>query len=224
MTTAVDALRQMENTIRSNVWSRWMAAAQRRALIWWRNRRAPPGVAARFTVSGAAYYGFGARRFNPYRIKPYYQVTGSLERMLLARLPRTSRSTGTVESRLSFGGGSLNFLTTPQQRPVVGWTQVTRTWQITVQGYTRKGFMKQGLFRNRPNTVPNHTTSRTVTKRVPVRGGNTYADAFGSFTKDRPAIEARVAIELRKIVRVSAYTKKGGIRSSVLRRDEEQTA
>lgn len=204
MTSAVDALRQMENTIRSDIWGRWMAAAQRRALLWWRNRRAPPGVAARFTVAGAAYYGFGVRRFNPYRIKPYYHVTGSLERLVLSRTPRTSRRTGSVESRLAFGGGSLNFLNTPQQRPVVGWT----TRQVSTITQQRSGT----------------TTTFTSTRRVPVRGGDTYAAAFGAFAKDRPVIEARVAIELRKIVRAAAYTKAGKLRSSVLRQDEEQTA
>lgn len=197
MTTAVDALRQMENTIRSDIWSRWTAAAQRRALLWWLRRRVAPGVAARFTVSGASYYGFGARQFNPYRIKPYYHVTGSLERLLLSRHPRSSRKSGSVESRLAFGGGSLNFLNTPKQRPVVGWTTISR---------------------------PIGTSTSVVTRRVPVRGGDTYAAAFGRFTKDRPAIEARVAIELRKIVRASAYTKNGRLRSSVLRQDEERTA
>jgi hypothetical protein len=197
MTSAIESLRQIETAIRSDVWSRWMAAAQRRALLWWRDRRVAPGLAARFTVSGAAYYGFGARRFNPYRVKPYYHVSGTLERMLMSRRPRTSRRPGVVESRLAFGGGSLNFLTAANQRPVIGWTTVSR---------------------------PIGTTTSVATRRVPVRGGDSYAAAFGRFTRDRLAIEARVAIELRKIVRASAYTKKGTFRSTVLSQDEERAA
>lgn len=204
MTAAVDALRKLEDAIRSDVWRRWMSAAQRRALLWWRDRRIAPGLAARFTVSGAAYYGFGARRWHPYRLKPYYRVNGGLERLLLARKPRSLRGTGPVESRLAFGGGSLNFLDGPQQRPVVGWTRS----QVTTVTQLRSGA----------------TTTITSTRRVPVRGGDTYAAAFGRFGKDRAAIEARVAIELRKIVRASAYTRKGAFRSTVLRRDEEQAA
>lgn len=204
MTSAVAALRQMENTIRSDIWRRWMSAAQRRALLWWRDRRVSPGLAARFTVSGAAYYGFGERRFNPYRVKPYYHVGGSLEQLQRTYRPRTIRGAGLVESRLTFGGGNLRFLDTPKQRPVVGWA----TRQVSTVTQQRSGT----------------TTTITSTRRVPVRGGDTYAAAFGAFGKDRAVIEARVAIELRKIVRAAAYTKAGKLRSSVLRQDEEQSA
>jgi hypothetical protein len=221
---AFQQLRDAESVLRSDVWERYIALAQRNALIWWRNRRVAPGLAARFTISGATYYGFGQRRFNPYTIKPYYRVTGRLEQMLLKRMPRTSRKSGSVETRLAFGGGSLNFLTTPQQRPVVSWTRVTSTKVISVKEHTRQGFMKQGVFRSHPNTVPAHTLTRTVVQRVPVRGGDTYAAAFGRFTKDRPVIEARVAIELRRLVRQRGMTKKGNWRASVLRPLREASA
>jgi hypothetical protein len=201
---AFQQLRDAESVLRSDVWERYIALAQRNALLWWRNRRVAPGLAARFTISGATYYGFGQRRFNPFTVKPYYHVTGRLEQMLLKRMPRTSRKSGTVETRLAFGGGSLNFLTTPQQRPVVSWT----TRQTTTVVQRRDGT----------------TTSSVSSRRVPVRGGDTYAAAFGRFTKDRPVIEARVAIELRKLVRQRALTKKGNWRASVLRPLREASA
>jgi len=193
---SVESLAQLGLMLRSDIWDRMMATAQRRALLWWRNRRVAPGLAARFTVSGAAYYGFGARRFNPYRTKPYYHVTGSLERLLLSRKPRTSRKSGTVETRLAYGGGRLNFLTTPNQRPVVGWT--TRQTTTVTQ-------------------VGTGTVTRVYSRRVPVRGGDTYAAAFGKFNRDRAAIEARVQVELRRIVRSSAFDKRTGrIKSSLM--------
>lgn len=185
---SVDSLATLGRMLRSDIWDRMYATAQRRALIWWRNRRVAPGLAARFTVSGATYYGFGERRFKPYRTKPYYHVTGSLERLVLSRRPRTSRRSGTVVTQLAFGGGRLNFLTSAQHRPVVGWKTETRT-----------------------------VGNRTSTRRVPVRGGETYAAAFGRFNRDRPAIEARVQVELRRIMRATAFDKRTGrIKNSLL--------
>jgi hypothetical protein len=187
---SVESLAQLGQMLRSDIWDRMQAAAQRRALLWWQQRRVAPGVAARFTINGAAYYGFGERRFNPYRIKPYYHVSGSLERLVLSHRPRTSRKSGTVETRLAFGGGNLRFLDAPKQRPVVGWTTVTQ----------RIG-----------------TSAQVASKRVPVRGGDTYAAAFGRFNRDRPAIEARVQVELRRIMRRTAFDKRTGrIRSALL--------
>jgi len=215
---AMQELRTIENLIRSDIWSRWMALAQRRALVWWQQRRVPPGVAARFTCAGISYYGFGSRTRKPYSLPPYYHVTGSLERALLARKPKTSRSTGQVVSRIAFGGGSLNFMTTaskPDMRPVTGWTRETRTIteSFNVAAYSR-------TWRGGSSTVVNvqaHTVTRqrTVSRSHPVKGGDTFATTFGRFTRDRPVLEARVAIELRRITRKSAYTKKGDFRASL---------
>lgn len=212
---AMQELRTIENLIRSDIWSRWVALAQRRALVWWQQRRVPPGVAARFTFAGVNYYGFGSRLRKPYSIAPYYHVTGSLERAILARKPKTSRASGEVVSRIAFGGGSLNFMTTtskPDMRPVTGWTRTTRTLteSFNVSSYTRS--TKGGSITVQAYSM---TRQRTVGKSVPVRGGDTYAATFGNFAKDRPVLQARVAVELRRIVRKSAYTKKGDFRASL---------
>jgi hypothetical protein len=213
---AIQELRTIENLIRSDIWSRWLALAQRRALVWWQQRRVPPGVAARFTMPGVSYYGFGSRLRKPYSIAPYYRVTGSLERAILARKPKTSRASGSVVSRIAFGGGSLNFMTTtgkPDMRPVTGWTRETRTLteSFNVSSYTRTTRGGASI------TVQAYsmTRQRTVGRSAPTRGGDTFATAFGRFTKDRPVLEARVAIELRNIVRKSAYTKKGDLRTAL---------
>lgn len=214
---AFQQLRDAESVLRSDIWDRYVALAQRRALIWWQQRRVPPGVAARFTSAGISYYGFGRRGRKPYSLPPYYHVTGRLSRAILARKPKTSRSTGHVVTRLAFGGGALNFMTTPSMRPVTGWVRSTRTITeaFTVGAYTRP------WRRGSPTTVKvsgySVSRQRTVGRSKPVRGGETYAAAFGHFNKDQRAIELRVAIELRKIVRTRALTKSGDFRTSVLR-------
>jgi hypothetical protein len=212
----VAQLRALSDVCRSDLWNRWVAQAQRRALIWWRDRRVCPGLAARFTTPGIAYYGFGRRLRKPSLQPPYYVVSGRLERALLARRPKTtqaSRNAGVVVTRLAYGGGVLNFLDRPNTRPVTGWTRQTtdRSESYSVSSYTR-------ATRGGSITVAGYAMqrTRTTTRVTPQRGGLTYAAAFGSFVKDRAAIEARVAVELRRIVRASALTKTGDIRQAVL--------
>ncbi len=214
---AFQQLRDAESVLRSDIWERYVALAQRRALIWWQKRRVPPGVAARFTKEGIPFYGFGSRSRKPYSLPPYYHVRGDLSRAILARKPKTSRTTGQVVSRLAFGGGVLNFMLGLNMRPVVGWTRSTRTLteSFTVGAYTRP--WRRGSSTTVSVSSYSVTRQRTVVRHTPTRGGDSYATAFGRFTKDRPAIEVRVAIELRNIVRSRAFTKGGDFRKSVLR-------
>lgn len=224
---AVQELRRIEGLIRSDIWNRYVAKAQRQALVWWQQRSVPPGVKARFTIAGVAFYGFGRRGRKPYSLPPYYRHTGALERAILARRPTTSRTSGQVVSRIAFGGGTLNFMTTtgkPDMRGVTGWVRQARTVteHITVPDYTRP-------WRRGSSTVVkvsgySMTRERTVGKTSPIRGGDTFAATFGRFTKDRPVLEARVAIELRRIVNRAAYTKSGDVRASLLRPLQEDVA
>lgn len=217
---AVQELRRIEGLIRSDIWNRYVAKAQRQALVAWQQRSVPPGVKARFTVAGVAFYGFGRRGRKPYSLPPYYHNTGALERAILARRPTTSRSSGQVVSRIAYGGGTINFMTTtsrPDMRGVTGWVHRARTISehITVPDYTRP-------WRRGSSTVVkvsgySMTRQRTVSKSTPIRGGDTFAAAFGRFTKDRPWLETRVAVELRRIVNRAAYTKSGDVRTALLR-------
>jgi len=221
-TKSVDKLRMLGQQIRGDIWNRWMATAQKRALIWWRDRSVPPGLKARFTVAGATYYQFTSRARKPSSLKPYYHVSGSFMRQLAARKPRTkqaSKNAGVVETILKYGGGALNLMTTtskPDMRGIVGWTRETRTVSesLNVSAYTRP-------WRRGSSTivkVPAYTMTRTVTRSrsKPVRGGETHAALFGKFTRDAPAIRARVQVELRRIVRSAAFDKRTGLIKSAL--------
>ncbi len=223
----IQELRRIEGMIRSDIWSRYVAKAQRQALVWWQHRTVPPGVKARFTVAGVAFYGFGRRARKPYSLPPYYKHTGALERAILARRPTTSRATGQVVSRLAFGGGTLNFMNTtsrPDMRGVTGWTVKSRTISehFTVPSYTRSG--RRGSSTTVTVSGYSMTRQRTVSRGTPIRGGDTFAATFGRFTKDRPILEARVAVELRNLVNRAAYTKSGDLRAALLRPLQESAA
>lgn len=219
-TRSVEALQRIGSILRSDIWNRYMATAQRKALIWWRDRTVPPGLNARFTSAGINYYGFKGRARKPSSLMPYYHVTGSLQRMMLGHKPRTrqaSKNAGVVQTELKYGGGWLNRMVTtskPDMRGIVGYTRTTRqiSESFTVSGYVRA--TKSGSVTVRSYSMDR---TRTVSKVKPVRGGYTHAAAFGRFTRDAPAIQARVQVELRRLLRRVAFDKRTGqLKSSVL--------
>lgn len=220
-TKSIAAMRRLSEQIRSDIWNRWLAIAQKRALIWWRDRSVAPGLNARFTAAGATYYGFAKRLRKPSSLRPYYHVTGSLQRALMARKPKTkqaSRNAGVVQTILKFGGLALNLMTTtgkPDMRGVVGYTREVRTvtQSFNVGSYTRP--VKGGG----SVVVAGYSMNRRITRghTKPVRGGETHGALFGKFNRDAPAIQARVQVEMRRILRASAYDKRTGLlKSSVV--------
>lgn len=222
----IQELRRIEGLIRSDIWNRYVAKAQRSALVWWQQRSVPPGVKARFTMAGVSYYGYGRRSGKPYNIPPYYKgKNGILEQQALKHRPRTSYANNSVTTRLFFGGQALNVLNTtsrPDMRGVVGWTRQARTisQSFAVPNYTKP--LKDGT----AVKVTGYTMTRqiTIVRGNPVRGGDTYAQAFGRFTKDIPVISARVAVELRRLVNRVAYKKNGDLRRALLRPLQEGAA
>lgn len=217
---ALQKTREIGLLLKSNIWDRFVAKAQRRALMWWKKRTVPPGLAARFTIAGARFYNFGRRGRKPSTLLPYYLDKNNLRPFILsaARVPKTSRNTGQVVTRLAFGGGTLNFMGNtgkPNMRAVTGWTRTTRTISenFNVASYTRT--LRSGTVVK----VNSYSMSRvrTVSKATQVRGGETHAAMFGNLSKDKPALEARVAIELRKIVEEDAFTKGGDIKTALLK-------
>lgn len=230
-TKSIAAMQRLAEQIRGDIWNRWLAIAQKRALIWWRDRAVAPGLKARFTTSGATYYGFAKRLRKPSSLKPYYHVTGSLERALLARKPKTrqaSKNAGIVQTILKFGGLGLNLMTTtgkPDMRGIVGWTRETKTKteSFNIGAYTRPWRRGSATIVH----VPAHsmTRVRTYSRSKPVRGGETHAALFGKFNRDAPAIQARVQVEMRRILRASAYDKRTGLlKSSVVTNTDLQGA
>ncbi len=219
-TKTVAKINALADQIRGDIWNRWMATAQKRALIWWRNRSVAPGLNARFTVTGAQFYGFGPRLHKPSSIKPYYHVTGSLQRALMKRKPKTpqaSKNGGMVRTTLPFGGLSLNAMTSESgrdMRQIIGFTKQSSVVHesFDVGSYVRK--TKYGTATVRAHHVERE---RLAVRTIAHRSGLTHAAIFGKFDRDAPVIQARVQVELRKILRASAYDKKTGkIKSSVI--------
>ena len=228
-TKTLERILAFEAQLRGDIWNRWLALAQKRALIWWRDRSVAPGLNARFTAAGASFYGFGPRLRKPFSLKPYYHATGSLQRALMKRKPRTpqaSKNGNIVKTLLKFGGLSLNLMdsTKPDMRQITGWTRTTKTVteSFNVGAYTRP-------WRRGSSTivsVPAHTMTRqrTYSRHTATRGGETHAALFGKFTRDAPVIQARVAIEMRRIIRASAYDKRTGLIKSSVAADSMEAA
>jgi hypothetical protein len=114
-------LSRLAQEIRGDVLKRWVAKAQKSALLEWRDRVLPPGLAARFTIPGRAFYRF-AYRFSAKTSQPPFLKTGAFRNMLMNRRPRTSYKGLEVVTRLKFGGGPLNFLGNRR-----GWTSLITT-------------------------------------------------------------------------------------------------
>lgn len=219
-TKTVARMHALSRQIRGDLWARWMALAQKRALIWWRNRKVTPGLAARFTTAGIPFYGFGPRLRKPASIPPYYLNSERLRDALMKRMPKTARATlraGNVVTVLKYGGLTLNALMAVKFRQIQSVTTTTTTTTATynVASYTRPTGPVAGYSMTRPI----RSTMTTVT-----RGGKTHGQLFGEFGRDRPVIEARVQIELRKILRASAYDKRTGLIKSSATSAQEMAA
>ncbi len=207
-------LQRLVDQLRGDLFARWMARAQKGALLEWRDRMQAPGLAARFTFAGNDFYGFKGQHGRSYFVQkgrlPDYVKTGHFRDMLAKRKPRTVRGSKVdVTTRLAYGGGVLNFLA--NIGPVIGeHKEVTRV-PIVVAGYAYKHHKTAKIV-----VVPGHAATRRRIRWVFERSSESFADAFGKFDRDRPWIANRVGELFQVIVQRAALTKNGTIRSSVL--------
>jgi hypothetical protein len=203
--------------LRSNIFRRWMSLAQKRALIWWQQRRQAPGLLARFTKSGNAFYGF-AKRASSYRRRkgnlPDFIFTGRLRDALMQRKPVSLHGGQVVRTVLKIGGGSLNFLKNKVPLRAVPSTIGYVTTQVGA--YTRTTPRGTAQVVSHRRRVPH------ATRNPPVPAGRSYGEEFSDLSKDMQAIQTRVMVEFRRIVARMAYTKRGGLRSSVVDPADQQ--
>jgi hypothetical protein len=213
-TNPLPDLQRFVDQLRGDLFARWMARAQKGALLEWRDRAIAPGLAARFTFAGNDFYGYRGQHGRSYFVQkgrlPDYVKTGRFRDMLAKRKPRTIRgSKADVTTRLAYGGGALNFLT--NIGPVVGeHKEVTRV-PIVVDGYAYKHFKTGKIV-----VVASHSETRRRVRWVYERSSESFADAFGKFDRDRPWIANRVTELFQVIFQRAALTKGGQVRSSVL--------
>ncbi len=172
--------------------------AQRQVLMEWRDRRASPGIAARFTTAGEKFYAFGQRWGGYWRKKgslPDFWKTGRLRDMNLARKPRAVNGTGaTVITRMKLGGGPLHNLTT-----VGGITNLQRVVDrspVVVSPYTYTHARTGTLV-----SVAQSQQVRTRTRLVVERSSRSMADEFIDTVRDRPWIERRADQVIGKMMR-----------------------
>lgn len=199
--------------LRGDVFARWMRRAQKAALLEWRDRIQPPGLAARFTKAGSAFYGFGERtqKYNKSK-RGYpqdYVKSGGFRRQVLKRRPRSFRGGTAIVTKLAYGGGVLNFLT--GIGPVTSQAVIKSVQSVPVSGYTYR-HPKTGT----AVTVQPRARLQITTVGKPQRSSVSYADEFGRFMRDRPWLATRTLELFKLIVTRGAFSKRGKLRSTVL--------
>lgn len=199
--------------LRGDLFRRWMRRAQKAALLEWRDRKAPPGLDARFTKAGAEYYGFGNRKHRkPFLANVwYYSHSGDLRAMMHGRRPRSLRSDTQVVTRLKFGGGALNFLT--KLTPVRSISRELHSGVAGVSAYDYTRRVKSTGVRINV-TVPKHLANWKRYVRVYHRGGQSYAAEFGDFSKDREWISTRTGALFLRIFRRGVLARDGSLKSA----------
>lgn len=208
---ANEVMPDMEQVIaqmRAGIFTRLMRRAQRMALIEWRDRKAMPGLAYRFTHEGNKAYSFSARSLKYNKSKgflPDFVRTGALRDAVLARKPHSVNGGGEAVTRFKYGGLSLNFLTSKYGTAAVSHS--TSRAMITVESYSRKtdkgtAIEVKGYQRSQ---VIHHTTRTKVTRSM--------ADEYGDFSRDASWLRQRVGELFRDLVRTVAI-RNGKLKSS----------
>jgi hypothetical protein len=193
-------------TMRGDLYARVMRKAQRSALIEWRDRKDPPGVAARMEHAGREFYHFSARA-RPRRGKPYYVHSGGLRRMLLARKPRSSYQGGArVVTRLKYGGGALNFLV--DKRGTRSTTRSLTVATVTVAAHTRRSGTVE---------VISYSQRKRVDRVIRNKAAHPYSTEFGQFQRDSVWIQRRTAALFTLLLRRLVIDRRtGGLKDNVL--------
>lgn len=147
-------LTRLVESMRSDVLQRDLRAAQRKALIQWRDTAARPGLRYRFTRDAHTAYGFAnrtARYLGRYAADhgkdaagtfirkgalPDYVYTGRFRDSLVARKPKKGKG-ATIATTFSVYGGALNLI--GHQRGVTREESSRQTRTVQRQAHTRTG-------------------------------------------------------------------------------------
>lgn len=207
-------LMKLAETLRGDVFARWMKRAQKAALIAWRDRKIMPGLAARFTREGASFYRFSPTPNRYAKSKgnlPEYVKTGRLRDLMRTRMTRSKHGADVVTS-IRFGGGPLNFLTAIGGVVTTRKDKVTGTELVNAYSYPRR--TKAGA--TVTISVASYGRRYSRVRTTLIRSGISYAAQFGDLSRDREWIRVRSLVEFRRILRGAAFDKNGVLKSTVL--------
>jgi hypothetical protein len=209
-------LNNLAQSLRSDIFVRFMKRAQKQALLEWRDRTTAPGLAARFTKAGKSFYGF-SDRVNKKR-DPYVK-TGQLRTMLSKRRPHSKRSTDTeVVTALKFGGGALNFLSKKYGTKSKTTSYTTTVVQVRAAQRRAHNFVRSGKsFARRGGPVSGYSQAKTTATVNRIKSPVSFASEFAQFTHDGPWISQRARTLFATITRKAVIDRRtGGIKSSYL--------
>lgn len=196
----LDSLAQQ---LKSGLYLRYMRAAQKMALLEWRDRTAAPGLAARFVYANRKIYNFADRTGRYDQRKGYlpdYVFSSALRDAMKTREPVSVNGGGTeAVTRMKYGGGHLNFLTT--KRGSHGPPTISRMdINVAIQPYTKTQVRDDGSAT--VTAVSGYTQVRRNRKVTTWNmSPDSYSAEFGRFTLDAPWIKARTLDYFRQIVR-----------------------
>ena len=190
-----DDLRAVAEALDGPLLLRWIKAAQRTALLDFRDRQEFPGVAARFTPGNP--YLFNYRLAGKRRKLPPYRHTGAMMQELLRRKPKSTVEGGAVVTTMSIRPRVLPFL----NRWKSVFSIVSGPGQVTYQAKV----YKDSVGRTGAYTMSITRMARKV-KRI-ILTDKTYADEWSLRPEEtawvREATDAKLAEVLRQRLRRS---------------------
>ncbi len=191
---------------------KWMKTAQRDAVLEWRDRTIPPGVAVRFSPLGKLFYGFSNRKSKKAGSVDYVK-TGSFRDQLAKRKPKTAVNGGIVSTKFSIGGGAMNLI--GDLRGIKRQEYLRQTKQVAVRGYMRTTYNHSNHPSVNRSPVRGYSQMRTSTKSTYTPADRTYREEFALIPADLEFINFKAEQNFIEEYRAAAFTSKGQLRQSV---------
>ncbi len=188
---------------------RWMRAAQKAAVVSWRDRREFPGAAARFTHDGGRAYGFSNRTGFYDQSKGYapdYVNTGRFRDAVLSRKPKSANTGGdTVITRFSIFGGALNLI--GNLHGVVSQVRKIERKRVQRRAYTR--VQKHGAQAGKTQHVAGYEQWSTFVNVERTHAPLSYSQEFALREADYAWIAAETSANFRAIITSGKLTPRG---------------
>jgi len=197
---------------------KWAWRALRAAFMEWRDRRRPPGVAARFRRAGERFYGFKGRTRLTTAEKLLYVGKGTFRDQLLRRKPKRRKGLGKGQVGMSFslGGGVMNLL--GSITPTAGVTRSQTSVIVNLPGVSVDQHERRtpsgSLTTVSAYRLPAREFFREVATVTVQKAAESWRDQFGWDRRDETFIAMRFRAHMHMILRKAAVSKKGKLKAT----------
>ena len=226
----IPEIRQYLADIKSQVLDRTTKAAQKQALLEWRDSRKYPGAMARFDGQGQDAYKFAQRSYlyRRYRKKhrptlreifqegadpagfrrPDYVYSGRFQQALAKRRPKSKRTGDSITSTLSIRGGVLNFLSKQS-----GWLSQN---VVLVRTPAVRGPYLRTSVAGTVHSVRRHAFVKVDARVTGQHAAQSYTQEFAMRHPETDWIAKRTDTIREALIRKALFGKRGKIRKGVL--------